>query len=212
MARYIYGKFEAATVPQTEINDFHSLFMFLGAYLFYSENPQYSDFKAYVTKNQLRYKDNQGRCFWSYVNKGQIFIRDKINQNNSKTKYFISRRQIRKLGYSGAGSVRMYPLSGNIIQKTLFHYVFEQDNLTQVKEAYLDFLFNKWNASEEPHSYLSNIGGNAATQNTFKKFLLFQHELLAYYGKKHIIGTLSNNTTYNTIREELDIRGEGNAR
>ena len=38
MARYIYGKFKASTVPQIEKNDFHSLSMFLGAYLLYEED------------------------------------------------------------------------------------------------------------------------------------------------------------------------------
>ena len=208
MKKYIYGKFNAATVPQTEINDFHSLSMFLGAYLLYSENPQYSDFKEYAKDNHLLYNDNQGKCFWSCVNKGQIFIRDKINQNSSKDRDHISRRQIRKLGYSGTGSVRMYPLSGNVIQETMFRYVFEEKHLAQVRELYLDFLFEKWNDSEEPQSFLSIIGGKAADENTFKKFLFFQYKLLASSPNgERIIETLIRNATYKTIRQELDERG-----
>ena len=208
MKKYIYGKFNAATVPQTEINDFHSLSMFLGAYLLYSENPQYSNFKEYAKDNHLLYKDTQGKCLWSYVNKGQIFIRDRINQNTSKNKDCISRRQIRKLGYSGAGCVRMYPLSGNIIQETMFRYVFEEKHLTQVREVYLDFLFEKWNATEDPHTYLSSIGGRVADENTFKRFLLFQYKLLASSTKgDRIIETLFRNTTYKKIQQELNERG-----
>lgn len=208
MAKYIYGKFKAQTVPQTEVNDFHSLSMFLGAYLIYSTTHSYSNFKEFAEKNSLLYKDNNGKCFWSYVNKGQSFIRDKINQEIENKKCYISRRQIRKLGYSGMGSVRMYPLNGCIIQDCLFNYVFTEKQLVEVKELYLNFLFEKWNDSNEPHSYLTNVGGTASVFNTFRRFLLFQYSLLSSIpkGKKYIDQLFMNNT-YMTIQNELDIRG-----
>lgn len=207
MARYIYGKCEAATVPQIEKNDFHSLSMFLGAYLLYEKDSNYSDFKDYAKKNRLLYKDNKGECFWSCVNKAHAFIRDMVNQDVANNKQHISRRQIRKLGHSGFGSVRMYPLNGTLIQDKMFHYVFCTEELCQVKELFLDFLYDKWNDLGEPHSYLSNIGGTAAVDNTFRKFIYFQYSLLSSSpGGQRIIQKLLENTTYKSIQHGLDER------
>ena len=158
MKTYIYGKFSADTVPHAESNEFHTLSMFLGAYLSYcnTSDAEYSDFKDYAEKNNLLYRDNHGTCYWTYVNKAQAFIRDRINRNiPTNRKKYISKRQIRKMGFSGLGSVRMYPLNGESIQREMFEFVFGEENLIQVRDLFLDYLSEKWLQENALHTYLT---------------------------------------------------------
>ena len=210
MKKYIYEKFNADTVPHMESNEFHTLSMFLGAYLVYSEtsSSEYNTFKDYAEKNNLLYKDNQGVCYWGYVNKAQAFIRDKLNEKNSpNNKKHISKRQIRKLGFSGMGAVRMYPLQGVSIQRELFNYVFHEEHLAQVRTLFLDYISEKWTKENYLSTYLTNNSGKSATFNTFRCFVSFQYELLDRSDKgRRIISNLLRNTTYDVIQNEIDGR------
>ena len=103
----------------------------------------------------------------------------------------------------------MYPLNGYIIQDYLFDYVFTEERLVEVKELYLNFLFEKWNNSNEPQSYLTNVGGSAAVFNTFRKYIFFQYILLSSIPKgKKYLDQLFNRNTYESIQEELDGRSK----
>lgn len=212
MKTYIYGKFTSDTVPYMESNEFHTLSMFLGAYLSYCQtaNSDYNTFKDFAEKNKLLYKDNQGIYYWTYINKAHAFIRDRINGNvSNQSKTYISKRQIRKLGFSGLGSVRMYPLNGDSIQKEMFDFVFGKENLIQVRDLFLDYISEKWAQEKYLHSYLTQNSGDSAKINTFRIFISFQYELLYQSAKgRRIIVKLSENTTYDVIQNELDGKGE----
>ena len=213
MKTYIYGPFSADTVLLEEINDFHTLSMFLGAYLTYSESSEYNGFRNYAEKNHLTYKDSQGKCYWTYINKAHTYIRNALNKSsNTDIHKYISRRQIRKLGYSGVGVVRMYPLQGNIIQAEMFRLIFSDEHLIQVKELFIEYLLDKWDNTDQTHTYLTRYGGDAAVRNTFRDYISFQYDLLTSKdnGNK-IILTLSDNTTYTTIQHELDERSKSHA-
>ena len=124
MKRYICGKIEAATVPQEEINDVHSLSMFIGAYLVYSGKPNYPDFKEFAKANHLLYEDNQVEYFWSYVNKGQMFIRDKVNLKSSKYIFitsFPTYRIIHLFYYFAKDSFPCPKVSYQILQLVFMH-------------------------------------------------------------------------------------------
>lgn len=211
MRTYIYGNFSADTVPHIESNEFHTLSMFLGAYLIYckTSNSEYDSFEDYAMKNNLLYKDNHGTCYWTYVNRAQAFIRDRINGNiSTQGKKYISKRQIRKLGFSGFGSVRMYPLKGDYIQKEMFDFVFGEKHLTQVRDLFLDYISEKWADEDRLHTCLTQNSGKAAKSNTFRIFISFQYELLDRSAKgKRMISKLLENTTYDDIQNELDGRG-----
>lgn len=210
MRTYIYGKFSADTVPHIESNEFHTLSMFLGAYLIYckTSNSEYDSFEDYAIKNNLLYKDNHGTCYWTYVNKAQAFIRDRINGNiSTRSKKYVSKRQIRKLGFSGFGSVRMYPIKGDTIQKEMFNFVFGEKHLTQVRDLFLDYIFEKWAKENNLRTYLTQNAGESAKFNTFRFFISFQYELLDRSTKgRRIISELFRNTTYDDIQNELDGR------
>lgn len=209
MGKYIYGKFSADIVPQSLSNEFHSLSMFLGAYLMYSKEVGSDDFGQYVKQNHLLYKELGDKTIWSYVNKAHVFIRDRINSTEINDKKHVSRKQIRKLGYSGIGKPAMYPLCGLKIQKEMFELVFFEEKLEQVKEVFLNYLAEKWGETESTGSYLSCNGGNAATRNTFRKFIRFQYDVLSQSPKGEIIiSKLLANVTYGEIQKGLDERGE----
>lgn len=209
MKTYIYGKIDPNEVPYRESNEFHTLFMFLGAYLIYSEtSTKYNDFTDYVNRNHLLYEDTHGKCYWRFINKAQAFIRDKINNSVFiDKKNHVSKRQIRKLGFSAFGSVRMYPLNGKTIQEELFNFVFGKQCPEQVRNMFLDYLSKKWREEEYPHAYLTINSGVAATENTFRTFISFQYAVLVRspIGRR-IIPQLSANNTYMQIRSELDQR------
>lgn len=210
MKTYIYGPFSADTVPLEETNEFHTLSMFLGAYLMYSGSSEYNSFKDYVEANHLTYRDTQGKCYWAYINKAHTYIRNTLNKGNHTDNHkYISKRQIRKLGYSGVGAVRMYPLQGSIIQNEMFRLVFSYPHLVDVKNTFIEYLLDKWRCTDATHSYLSSCGGDAAINNTFRKYISFQYDLLtANNNGKKIIHALSDNTTYITIQHELNERSE----
>lgn len=208
MGKYIYGKFSADIVPHSFSNEFHSLSMFLGAYLMYSQEVGNDDFGKYVKQNHLLYKELGDKTVWSYVNRAHAFIRDRINSAELNDKKHVSRKQIRKLGYCGIGKPAMYPLCGLKIQKEMFELVFFEDNLAQVKVAFLNYLAEKWRETESTGSYLSCNGGNAATRNTFRKFIRFQYAVLSQSPKgESIIPKLLANETYGEIQKGLDERG-----
>lgn len=210
MRTYIYGKFSPDTVPHNESNEFHTLSLFLGAYLSYCETPEiYADFKDYAKVNNLIYKENQTIHYWGYVNKAHAFVRDRVNKEASPySKKYVSKRQIRKLGFSGFASRRMYPLNGDTIQKEMFIFVFGQEQLTQVREIFFDYVSQKWGIEHPLRTYLFKNGGGNAVDNAFRMFISFQYELLSLSSQgQRIIRELSGNPTYKTIQSELEKRG-----
>lgn len=211
MKTYIYGDYSPDTVPRWDSNEFHTLCIFFGAYLHYSAETSYKNFEEYVVKNHLLNINEVGIGCWHYVNKAHIFIREKLNYNSNSR--YVSRRQIRKLGFSGFGSVHMYPLSGERIQNELFNYVFSENNLTDVKDVFIRYLLNKWNNLDDNKSHLTSYSGKAARENTFIKFMAFQYTLLTLKPiGDDILKKLRANATYDVIQTKLDaIGGEHNA-
>lgn len=206
MNTYIYGKYSPDTVPQLDSNEFHCLCIFLGAYLKYSAETSYSSYEEYIEKNNLLNINERGIGCWHYVNKAHIFIREKLNYNTNSR--YISRRQIRKLGFSGIGAPRMYPLSGERIQDVLFNYVFGESKLKAVRDTFIGYMLNKWNSLDENKSHLTENSGTAARENTFRKFISFQYDLLATKPKgERILKQLKANNTYDIIQVDLDNRG-----
>ena len=205
MKKYIYGNYDAQIVPHIEINEFHTLSVFLGAYLVYSGKPEYKSFSQLVDETKLVSEMNNDVFYWSYINKAHRFIRDRLLTKESCSKYNVSRRQIRKLGYSGHMSPRMYPLSGNDIQNEMFDFVFNNASLEQVKEKYLDYIYSKWMLENNTRSFFTSEGGEKATENAYIKFLDFQYKLLSQKGK-HILKDLSANNTYELLQNQIEER------
>ena len=103
MGRYIYGKYDQDSFTQPLKNEFHYLSIYIGAYLYYCESSQNSStFSEYIERKGMETLDDKTQ-YWHYVNKAQSFIRERV-QHHSISKKGVSKRQIRKLGYSGCFS------------------------------------------------------------------------------------------------------------
>lgn len=219
MKRYIYGKPSSDTALQAEKNDFHSLSMYLGAFLFYLEDPTCKDFDNYIREHNLLYDPDSKNSFWSYVNKGHSFILKKIKNSESFVSEKsanklppISHRQIKRLGYSGVLSVRRFPINGVSIQNMIFRYVFTEAEMKTLKNAYLNYVYAKWLNDPRPNTFLSSEGNESAVENTFSWFLDFQDELLSSSPKGiGIRQKLFENNTYQVIQHEMDKRSGGSA-
>lgn len=223
MSKYIYGKYNTDTYPDELINEFHFLCMYLGAYLRYCKDPKnYESFNDYAQKNNLFYKEND-KFYWCYINEAQAFLRDKINENIEKETYiesengkktkYISKRQIRKLGYSGFFSVPMFPKKGIIIEQKLFQYIFEEKNLSSVKDLFIDYISKKWKNDKGKYGYLKGPTSTIDTEDTDLNncirrtainFCGFQEDVLQKVPQ--IRREFQSNNTYEFIQHELEMR------
>lgn len=205
-AKYIYGKYSPDTVPHEEYNEFHALSEFLGAYLVYSNSPEYASYSDYVADRNLKKECLEERFRWTYINKAHIFLRSKLNENTDKVTY-ISKRQIRKLGYSGIGAQRMYPIKGSLVQSEMFRLVFYTKELEQVKNVFLDYFYDKIRTIDSAFSYLDRVSGKGAAKFVFRTFISFQFPLLSGpRGNLALLRELEVDT-YKEIQQFLNERG-----
>lgn len=205
-AKYIYGKYSPDTVPHEEYNEFHALSVFLGAYLVYCSSPESTSYSDYVADRNLKEECLEGRFRWPYITKAHIFLRSKLNENTDEVTY-ISKRQIRKLGYSGIGAPRMYPVKGARIQEELFQFVFYTKELEQVKIAFLEYLYHKIRMFDPNCRYLDSISGKGAANFVFRTFISFQYHLLSGpAGKCELLRALEVDT-YKEIQKVFNERG-----
>ncbi len=203
-SRYIYGSYSADNVPRCECNEFHSLSVFLGAYLAYSEDKFCNNFEEFVEKHELLCVNYNTVYYWEYVNKAHIFVRDKILYGDLCSSY-VSRRQIRKLGYSGPMAPRMYPKNGKVIQQVMFDYVFTNEHLKLVKKLFLDYLYQNW--LDKINDYCTADVGTKATENVFEKYLEFQFQLLSVDTRNDdYLDELRESPVYGDIQEDMEAR------
>lgn len=207
-AKYIYGKYSPETVPHEEFNEFHALSVFLGAYLLYCSSPKYASYSDYVADKNIKEDCLAGRFRWPYITKAHIYLRSKLNENtNTDNVSYISKRQIRKLGYSGIGTPRMYPVKGSLIQDEMFQLVFYKEELEQVKVAFLEYLYEKMRMIDPNCGYLEKISGKGAANYVFRTFISFQYHLLSGpAGKFELLRALEVNT-YKEIQQDFNERG-----
>lgn len=205
-AKYIYGKYSPDTVPHEECNEFHALSEFLGAYLVYSNSPEYASYADYVADRNLKKECLEGRFRWTYINKAHIFLRSKLNENTDKGAY-ISKRQIRKLGYSGVGAPRMYPIKGSFVQNEMFRRVFYTKELEQVKNVFLDYFYDKIRMIDPDCSYLDVVSGEGAVKFVFRTFISFQFPLLSCPRGNLVLLRELEVDTYKEIQQVLNERG-----
>lgn len=204
--KYIYGKYSPDTVPHEECNEFHALSEFLGAYLVYSNSPEYASYLDYVANRNLKEECLEGRFRWTYINKAHIFLRSKINESTDKVTY-ISKRQIRKLGFSGIGARRMYPIKGSLVQNEMFRLVFYTKELEQVKNVFLDYFYDKIRTIDPAFSYLDRVSGNRAAKFVFRTFISFQFPLLSGPRGNFALLRELEVDTYKEIQRVLNERG-----
>ena len=207
-AKYIYGKYSPDTVPHEEFNEFHALSVFLGAYLLYCSSPEYRSYAEYVADKNIMEECLAGTFRWPYITKAHIYLRGKLNEKTSRDNVsYISKRQIRKLGYSGIGTPRMYPIKGSLIQDEMFQFVFYNKELKQVKVVFLDYLYKKMQKIDPNCGYLDRISGNGAANYVFRTFISFQYHLLSGpAGKFELLRALEVNT-YTEIQQNFNERG-----
>lgn len=130
MGKFVYAKYNRDSFFGEGKNEFHYFYMLLGMFLESKEkyNERLSEYNLY---NEYLFDEMIFR--WRYVNKGQKYIRKKINEvskkddskkevskNKVSMKGNIHRKEIRKLGYSGPESRPAYPKKGDIIAKKIF--------------------------------------------------------------------------------------------
>lgn len=205
-AKYIYGKYTPETVPHEEFNEFHALSVFLGAYLVYCETPEYASYSKYVTDKNIKEECLEGRSRWPYITKAHVFLRRRLNEDVNNVTY-ISKRQIRKLGYSGVGAPRMYPTKGVLIQDEMFQLVFYKKELEQVKNVFLEYLYDKIRMLDTDCHYLDKVSGERAANSVFRNFISFQYHLLSGpSGKWEVLRELEVDT-YKDIQQALNGRG-----
>lgn len=205
-AKYIYGKYSPDTVPHEEFNEFHALSVFLGAYLIYCRLPEYASYSDYVADKNIKEECLEGIFRWPYITKAHIFLRNRLNENTDKVTY-VSKRQIRKLGYSGVGAPRMYPIKGVLIQDEMFQLVFYKKELEQVKIVFLEYLYDKIRTLDPDCHYLDRVSGERAANSVFRNFISFQYHLLSGpAGKWELLKALEVDT-YKEIQQIFDERG-----
>lgn len=205
-AKYIYGKYSPDTVPHIEYNEFHALSVFLGAFLLYSAAPDYTSYLDYLAKKDLKKECLEGRFRWPYITKAHLFLRSKLNEGTNNATH-ISKRQIRKLGYSGIGACRMYPLKGSIIQNEMFRIVFYTREMELVKNAFLDYLYDKFRITDTHLGYLESVSGNGAANYLFRKFISFQFQLLSSQAGNYTLLRDLEVETYKEIQGIFNKRG-----
>ena len=147
MGRYIYGKYDQDSFTQPLKNEFHYLSIYIGAYLYYCESAQNSStFSEYIERNGMSTLDSN-RQYWHYVNKAQSFIRERANQNHSISRKGVSKRQIRKLGFSGCFSRPKLSRRSIDILTEFNELVFsslKNEDLTLILAPYFCALYTKW--------------------------------------------------------------------
>lgn len=205
MSKYIYGKYDTDTFPDELKNEFHYLCMYLGAYLKYCKNPEdYKTFDDYAKAYRLTEKTDD-KFRWCYINEAQAFIRDKLNMLPTGKAKYISKRQIRKLGYSGVLRIPMFPKSGFAIEDKLFYYVFTEKNLASVKKYFMDYISQKWKTDDEVVGYYYD---SSDEEKCFRKtaiyFCGFQEQVLQK--EPEIRRTFQGHNTYKIIQSELERR------
>lgn len=207
-AKYIYGKYSPDTVPHEEFNEFHALSVFLGAYLLYCSSPKYASYSDYVADKNIKEECLAGRFRWPYITKAHIYLRSKLNENtNTGNVSYISKRQIRKLGYSGIGTPRMYPVKGSLIQDEMFQFIFYKEELEQVKVAFLEYLYEKMRMIDPNCGYLEKISGEGAANYVFRTFISFQYHLLSGLASKFELLRALEVNTYKEIQQDFNERG-----
>ena len=206
--KYIYGKYLPETVPHEEFNEFHALSVFIGAYLLYCSSPKYASYSDYVADKKIKEECLAGRFRWPYITKAHIYLRSKLNENTKTDNVpYISKRQIRKLGYSGIGTPRMYPIKGSLIQDEMFRFVFYKEELKHVKVAFLEYLYEKMRMIDPNCGYLEKISGEGAANYVFRTFISFQYHLLSGpAGKFELLRALEVNT-YKEIQQNFNEKG-----
>ncbi len=200
MKKYVYGKFNPDDVPQIEQNEFHTLSFFLGLYLDYMNNKANNQaFDEYLNVQSIMLTDLK----WRYINKAHREIRDRLKIETEKS--CVSRRQIRKLGYSGFGSVLMYPVSGIRIQRMIFKLCDETQNNIWV-DKFTSTLYQKWTQNYPNHFYLQRNAGADASLNVFRLFIAFQYRLLLDGHREEILDELYNTgiESYEKLHNKLE--------
>ena len=205
MSKYIYGKYDTDTFPDELKNEFHYLCMYLGAYLTYLENTnEYNSFHDYAKANNLTNKTDD-KFRWCYINKSQAFIRDVFDVKTTDKTIKISKRQIRKLGYSGFFSVPMFPKNGYLIEDEIFGMVFNDSNLSSVKTHFIDYISHKWKTDDEFVYYLNDEKHKEdCVRKTAIYFCGFQEYVLRKDPELKRI--FQGHTTYKIIQSELERR------
>ncbi len=200
MKKYVYGRFSSDDVPQVERNEFHTLSFFFGLYLDYKENKaDNQSFDEYLTAQSIILTDLK----WKYINKAHRLIRDKLKEEAEE--YGVSRRQIRKLGYSGFGSVLMYPVSGMIIQRMFFMVCADAEDKIWV-DKFISTLYQKWMRNYPDHLYLQRNAGEDALSNVCRLFIAFQYRLLRDRHKEEMFEELYNTgiESYEKLHNKLE--------
>lgn len=205
MSKYIYGKYDTDTFPDELKNEFHYLCMYLGAYLKYcKEHENYKTFDDYAKAYNLTEKTDD-KFRWCYINEAQAFIRDKLNMLSTGKKKYVSKRQIRKLGYSGVLKIPMFPKAGFEIEDKLFYYVFTEKKLVSVKKFFMDYISQKWKTDDEMIGYYFDpLDEEKCVRKTAIYFCGFQEHVLQK--EPEIRTTFQGHNTYKTIQLELERR------
>lgn len=231
MRKYFYDRFDPDTFGYVLKNEFHHIFIYLGAYLEYCEQSPIrnkstpsTSFMEFIEKNQLKQIDDD-RSYWHYINKAHAFLRNRINEKNtnaddSSVKPTISKRQIRRLGYSGVFSIPRFPLSSRQIVSELFHYFFENPVLSDLLKSFINSLYEKW---EQDNQILRcttlTHGGSSpdkerAVNTTREVFCGFQFDILlrgsgVSKAISEAINAFKTHKFFSSIQNELEIEKEG---
>lgn len=192
MGKYIYGKIDEDTYYHTLKNEFHIFSFCYGVYLTYRQSEtEYSFNEFFSTKKDL-YLFN-----WHFVNKAHNYIIS-INDN-------IKKKELRKLGLTGVGSIPKCPKNASLIQDQMFKLL----NDETFADEYYKFLIESWNKKISDKSLLKySIPNNPkkSIDNTFHNFIGFQRRVLLLGDKKEgkkIYYQLKDNIQYTKIYERI---------
>lgn len=202
MRKYYYGKYDTDTYPAELKNDFHFLCYYFGLYLKYCDNSEgCMNFDEYIRLRGIDKKSDE-KFQWTPINKAQAYIRDQLNKDANK---HISKRQIRKLGFSGHLSIPMFPKTGLIIENKLFSIIFEIPELSCLKKRFIDYLYLKWeNDNEKTGYYMDDSDPEWCVKKTAANFCGFQNDVLEkHYSLKK---QLHAHPAYIIIQKEIERR------
>ena len=210
MKKYYYAKMSTDTYPHELSNEFLYLLVYFGAYLVFNSKKNYISFQNFIANENLTYNKLSNQAYpqsirWSYLNKASIFFRNLLKETDN-----ISRRELRKFGYSGPFSVPMYPRKGCTIQSIVFDYIFTKQEYEPVKFAFLTYIYDKWKATTSDQVFIDLYTGPTAHKNVFAKFISFQYDLLSSFKDGYAIkNTLCENNTYKYIKSAILDKEEG---
>lgn len=130
LKKYYYCEFNEQLFNETLRNEYQFLAFCYGVYISFKSKNTDCDFSEYLEKKLKKYPSN-----WHFVNITHRLLKTKLKDQE------VSRREIRKLGYSGSQSLPRCSKNALIIQNHLTRMVLSDSEFVKV---FVSAINDKW--------------------------------------------------------------------